>query len=247
MTYQHFAYLYDQLMAHAPYDEWTKFTQEMIRSHHHSIHRIVDLGCGTGEITIRLANAGYDVTGVDISTDMLTCASEKALQKNISVNWVHQDITKLEGFHEVDLCTSYCDVMNYMTNLEDIESVFWHVYNSLAPNGLFIFDIHHIHYAEHFLMDQTFTDVSDDLAYIWECERGENRGEMYHHLTFFKKNGEMYSRFDEIHRQQTYETEMYEKVLKKCGFSKIEFYRDFITKKIISSDEGERIFVVAKK
>ncbi len=145
----------------------------------------MDLGCGTGEIAIRLSDLGYDVTGVDYSTEMLTAAAQKALNRNKKISWIKQDIRELEGFNEIDLMVSYCDVINYITEKEDLLDVFKHVHASLSEQGMFIFDIHSIYYAEDKLINHTFADVTEDIAYIWECEQGEKRGEMYHYLTFF--------------------------------------------------------------
>lgn len=247
MSYHQFAYIYDQLMDHAPYDKWVQFTTEIIKRKNASIKSIVDLGCGTGEITSRLAKLGYHVTGVDYSIEMLACATEKVINHKLPVNWIQQDIRKLSGFHQIDLFISYCDVMNYITELNEVETVFNHVYNSLSPNGLFIFDIHSIHYAEERLMNQTFTEVTDDLAYIWDCEQGDRQGEMFHYLTFFRKENDHYIRFDETHHQHTYDIKVYEQLLKKCGFSKIQFYRDFSLEKAFLSEKSERIFIVGEK
>lgn len=241
--------MYDRLMTHAPYDAWVSFTQQMIAKKGKMVNTIVDLGCGTGEIAIHLQKLGYHVTGVDVSADMLSCANEKAMATPIKMDWIQQDIRKLNGFSNIDLCISYCDVINYITNVTDLLVVFRRVYESLAANGLFIFDIHSLHYAESSLAGHTFTEVTDELVYIWECERGENIGEMYHHLTFFmEENGrDTYQRADEVHHQQVYDITVYEKLLKESGFSKIEFYHDFIIDKEFSPEKSERIFIVAEK
>lgn len=247
MDYHRFASIYDQLMEHAPYEEWTNFTDHLIHLHPKNVKTIVDLGCGTGEITVRLATLGYEVTGVDLSSDMLTVATKKAEHANVGINWIQQDIRKLEGFSDIDVFVSYCDVLNYITEQEDLMSVFNRVYESLRPDGLFIFDIHSIHYVQRHLVDTTFADVTEQLAYIWECEQGDLQGEMYHHLTFFQKEAEKYIRFDELHHQQTYETKVYETLLKKSGFSKIQFYGDFLFENNFSEKNSDRIFIVAEK
>jgi len=247
MAYKGFAHVYDQLMAHAPYDKWVAFTEHMITQSNKKISTILDLGCGTGEIAIRLAKQGYTITGVDYASDMLTHAMAKSTQEQVPISWIQQDIIHLHGFSNIDLCISYCDVMNYITNKNDIENVCQRVYDSLKADGLFIFDIHHIKYANEQLIDHTFAEKSDDLAYIWECEQGDERGEMYHYLTFFQRQHNHYIRFDEVHHQRTYEMEEYELILKKCGFTKINFHADFNAEKGNSLDHAERIFILAQK
>jgi len=247
MSYEGFAHVYDQLMAHAPYDQWISFTESILEASGKNVQKVLDLGCGTGEVALRLAEKGYDVTGVDYSTDMLSIAMAKAMDQSQSVSWINQDITSLTGFTNVDLCISYCDVMNYITSKNELEQVCRHVYDSLAADGLFLFDVHHVEYAQQKLMGHTFAEVTDELTYIWECESGDEAGEMFHYLTFFQQQANHYLRFDEVHHQITYDHTVYQAILNDCGFTKIEFYVDFIPEKQNPLNKGERIFILAQK
>jgi len=248
MAYNHFAYVYDRLMEHAPYDEWVTFTEHAIRLHKKEVQSILDLGCGTGRIAVQLAKEGYEVTGVDHSSEMLARAFDRALASKAKVDWVHQDIRKLKGFSNFDLAISYCDVMNYVTEKKDLKSFFCRVYDSLRIGGLFIFDIHSLSYAEQSLADRTFADASADIAYIWECEKGDSPGEMFHHLTFFQQKIEdTYVRFDEMHHQRTYEIGVYKQLLNACNFHKISFFADFRLENDFSEKNSERIFIIAEK
>lgn len=247
MVYHQFATVYDELMAHAPYAQWIEFTEEMLVKYNKSPTSIVDLGCGTGEITIRLADLGYEIKGVDYSIEMLSVAETKANEKGVSIQWIEQDIRYLSGFEHVDCCISYCDVLNYILTKQDLRQVFQHVYACLDRGGLFIFDVHDSEYAKNELMNQTFTDITDDLACIWECDQGESIGQMHHYLTFFIKENDHYIRFEEHHCQQTYPLHIYEALLKAVGFSKVHFYHDFNSQKEILTKNLQRNFIVAVK
>lgn len=247
MTYRGFAQVYDVLMEHAPYNKWVDFTEEIIKNHHIQIEKVLDLGCGTGEITIRLAEKGYDISGVDLSADMLSQAATKSIEEQIDITWVHQDIRQLAGFTNLDLCISYCDVVNYITEKEDIKIAFQKVYESLREDGLFIFDVHSFQYVQNELTEQTFAEVNDELTYIWECESGDEAGEMYHYITFFQRDGMLYDRFDEVHHQKTYPVKMYETLLEQTGFREIKVYQDFDSYHRKPEHEAERIFIVAQK
>src|SRR5690625_667938 len=142
MTYNNFALIYDQLMNEAPYDEWVNFTLHFLKQR--QANKIVDLGCGTGEITLRLAKRYENIVGVDRSAEMLAIAEQKTNVSNNSILWVKQDIRYLTGFNEVDLFISYCDVINYITDKADLLMLFQKIYDSLSSEGLFIFDIHSI-------------------------------------------------------------------------------------------------------
>lgn len=215
--YSQFAHVYDAFMKDAPYDMWVSFTEEVCRKYHLSIEKIIDLGCGTGEISLRLAKKGYFVTGVDLSQEMLTIADQKSQVQDLHVNWIEQDLRTLEGISGFDLAISYCDVINYIAELDDLKKTFGNVYRGLRENGLFIFDVHDVEYVKDHLIDHTFSDVSDDMAYIWNCFGSHIPGEMFHELTFFQKQGHHYIRFDEDHYQRTYHPSFFMKFLRKSA------------------------------
>ncbi|MGJ9457030.1 class I SAM-dependent DNA methyltransferase [Oceanobacillus sp. CF4.6] len=247
MAYQQMAYLYDQLMLNAPYGEWINFTEKLIKDSGKTVTKIADLGCGTGEITSRLAESGYHMTGVDYSTEMLTYAEHKASMKNHSIQWVHQDLITLEGLSQYDAAISYCDVINYITAPENLNKTFQNIADSLRAGGLFIFDVHSLYQVEEQYINQTFADVTEDASYIWFCTEGEERGEMFHDLTFFSRVDEKYMRFDEFHHQKTYPVDFYKKLLLNAGFENIKVYADFSLKENYIDENAERIFFLAEK
>lgn len=241
------AFLYDQLMKEAPYDQWLAFTQAMIRKSGKSIESIADLGCGTGEITIKLASEGYQLFGVDYSAEMLTYAEQKARTKNVQVNWLHQDLRELQGLTNLDAVISYCDVINYITSESELRNVFQRIARSLKVGGLLMFDIHSVDYVTNHLINHSFTEVRDDMAYIWECIEGENHGEMFHDLTFFIREDEKYHRMNEYHHQYTYPIEVYKSILTEAGFENPVLYSDFSIENEKRSKKAERIFFVTEK
>lgn len=246
MAYQLMAKVYDQFMGEAPYDNWVSFTEEVIKRFNLTNPTIADLGCGTGEITVKLANT-YAVTGVDYSSDMLTIAEQKAVEHEVKVHWINQDLRELNGLTNIDLAISYCDVINYITTVDEISDVFRNVGQALKDEGLFLFDVHSLRHVEENLIGNTFTDVTENSAYIWDCFAGENQGEMFHELTFFVSNGEGYSRFDETHHQQTFSIEVYNEILKNTGFEILSICADFSLENDFSEEDAERIFIIARK
>ena len=84
MSYEHFAYLYDELMQDAPYDEWVRFVKEKLQTYQVDGKNLLDLACGTGELSVRFAKEGFSVTGVDLSADMLAVAQAKAAGRRIA-------------------------------------------------------------------------------------------------------------------------------------------------------------------
>ncbi|SET61952.1 Methyltransferase domain-containing protein [Oceanobacillus limi] len=248
MSYQQMALLYDKLMEDAPYDAWVTFTESILQQFGIKDAHIADLGCGTGEITYRLASKGYHMVGVDYSADMLAIAEQKVSKLNLPIHWLNQDLKDLHGLDQMDAAISYCDVMNYITETDELEAVFHHVANSLKPGGLFIFDVHSLHHVQDNLINQTFADVTEEASYIWDCSEGDYPGEMYHDITFFMLDeGNKYTRFDETHHQRTYSVSIYEQLLKKSGFININFYSDFSLENQYLEEKVERIFIIGEK
>ena len=129
---------------------------------------IAELGCGTGNITGRLAKKGYDMIGIDISEEMLSVAREKAAEEGDDILYLLQDMTEFELYGTVDIILSLCDSMNYITDKEDMLKVFKLANNYLDPHGLFIFDLNTEYKFKNVLSDNTFAETTDDAAYIWE-------------------------------------------------------------------------------
>lgn len=248
MIYQNFALVYDELMKNAPYDEWTSFTIDLLKKYNKNVETIIDLGCGTGEITTRLAKKNFEIYGIDLSADMLAVAMDKSVQRQVNVQWIQQDIVKLNGFQEIDLATSFCDVFNYIRNKKDLLTSFQNIYHSLNESGLFLFDIHNERYAKDKLIDHSFTNREEEIAYIWDCEQGELDGEFIHHLTFFVQQKEnTYERFDETHIQRVFPLHIYKDLLKEAGFSILNIYGDFSLETNFCLKNAERIFILAEK
>lgn len=83
MKYEQFALLYDELMNDVPYDKWVEFTEESLQQVSMKEAKILDVACGTGNVTLPLVRKGYDLIGVDLSEEMLTVAQQKLGEKDI--------------------------------------------------------------------------------------------------------------------------------------------------------------------
>jgi 2-polyprenyl-3-methyl-5-hydroxy-6-metoxy-1,4-benzoquinol methylase len=178
---------------------------------------------------------------------MLDFASEKEKAYQTSVEWLHQDIRALEGLENLDAVVSYCDVINYLTTPQEVETVFHHVAAMLRPGGMFLFDVHHLPFIMNYYMNETFADVTDEVSYIWFCEPEEEYGTMVHHLTFFYLTNGIYKRFDEKHVQRVFSINFYKEILNQAGFQNIKVFADFTTKEENIDDDAARIFFSAQK
>ncbi|MGP4061642.1 class I SAM-dependent DNA methyltransferase [Halobacillus sp. H74] len=242
MSYGEMALVYDRLMKDAPYDLWVEFTKQMIGDYQPDTRTILDIGCGTGEITHRLQQIGFQLTGVDLSSDMLTVAQQKDPRANIQ--WLKQDMTNLEGLDQFDCVISYCDVFNYLVEESQVKCAFENIYDALHSDGLFLFDVHSLEHIHNDLSGATFAQVHDDLSYVWFCDPGEEDNSIVHDLTFFVQSGEIYQRFDEVHHQRGYMLDDLKNWLEDTGFLIQQISADFNRH---YSTEGERWLFVCKK
>lgn len=247
MNYQRFVYLYDTLMDDVPYDEWVNWVKTLKEKHAVKGNQILDLACGTGELSVRLGAAGFDVTGVDLSEDMLAVAHAKAADTGIALPLLHQDMTKLEEIGSYDLIGIFCDSLNYLQGEDDVIKTFSGVFQHLMPGGLFLFDVHSIYKMDVIFQQSPFVYNGDDLAYIWTCFSGDHPHSVEHELSFFalSEESDLYERIDEVHYQRTYETSSYKKWLEAAGFEILEITADFTYEE--PKEHSERIMFAAKK
>ncbi|CAN7313893.1 class I SAM-dependent DNA methyltransferase [Rossellomorea sp. LjRoot5] len=247
MSYERFAYVYDYLMQDVPYDGWLEYVNR--QAEHYSIQgkKVLDIACGTGELSLRLARDGYDVTGVDLSQDMLTIAQEKASAQNVQIQLFQQDMSRLDSLGEYDIITIFCDSLNYLEDENDVENTFNRVYAHLKQDGLFLFDVHSIYKMTEIFMNQTFTLSDEQVSYIWDCFPGEVPNSVEHELTFFVEDEEtgQYERVEELHKQRTYPILMVKEWLVRIGFDVLNITADFTEES--PSDKSERIFFACKK
>jgi ubiquinone/menaquinone biosynthesis C-methylase UbiE len=247
MSYEQFAYLYDELMRDAPYDEWVKFVTERIRKYHVNGVKLLDLACGTGELSVRFAKEGFNVTGIDLSSDMLAVAQVKANKEGVLIPFFEQNMTDLEGQEQFDIVGIFCDSLNYLHSEEEIARTFAQVYHHLQDHGIFIFDVHSIFKITNGFINQTFTLNEDHLAYIWNSFPGDMPNSVEHELSFFvlDERTKKYDRYDEFHFQRTFSVQQYSNWLKEAGFELLEICADF--QKVEPDPHSERIFFVARK
>ena len=203
--YTNFAKVYDLFMDNVPYDKWVERIRDILHKENIFDGLICDLGCGTGAITERLANIGYDMIGIDNSYDMLDIAMEKKYASGNDILYLCQDMREFELYGTVKAIVSRCDSLNYIQSLKDLKHVFALVNNYLDPNGLFIFDMNTVYKYQNILSDNTFAEVRDAASFIWDNSYdSEKRINEYDLNLFIKLEGNTYKRFEERHVQRAY-------------------------------------------
>lgn len=247
MTYGRFAYVYDELMKDVPYEKWLMILTAKLEQYRIDGRKVLDLACGTGEITVELAQHGFNVSGVDLSDEMLMVANEKAGKQGLTIPFFQQNMAELEGLGLYDCVTIFCDSLNYLREETDVQKTFSRVHEHLKDGGLFLFDVHSIYKMEEIFHNNTFAVNDEEVSYIWDCFPGEEPYSVEHDLSFFVRDNQsgLYDRFDELHYQRTYPVQQYKEWLQQAGFEVLELLADL--EETPPTKETERILFVARK
>ncbi|MDN6640529.1 MAG: class I SAM-dependent methyltransferase [Tetragenococcus sp.] len=241
-AFETFALIYDQVMDEQLYDEWLAFTFRHLKKE----KQLLELACGTGELALRFAKKGYDVTALDLSEDMLTVANQQAQSEQVDVQFVQGDMLDLSDIGSFEVVTCYSDSICYLANEEEVQTAFNEVYQVLKKDGVFLFDVHSLYQMDKVFPDYDYHYQAEDFAFLWESYPGEAPHSIEHFLIFFIKDEEdTFTREDELHLERTYPLATYQSLLEKAGFSQVELYADFRDSE--PTETSQRWFFVCHK
>lgn len=245
--YGDFSYVYDLLMEDVNYPKWADYIEALFKKYCGEKPRLIlDLACGTGSLTIEMAKRGYDMIGIDLSTDMLSCAMEKSAKLELPVLWVCQDMRTFELFGTMDAIICGMDGLNYIKDSTDLSKVFSLVYNYLNPGGVFIFDMSTPYKLEKVLGNNLFYEIRDDIAYLWRNRYLKKDKLCILDLTFFiKENGDIYRRIEERQEQKAWEINEVLPILEASGMELLDVFDAFTENP--SEKTSQRYFYIAKK
>jgi len=245
IIYNNFAYVYDKLTLDIDYKKWADYVQRILAKHKVNASMILELGCGTGSFGIEMAMRGYEMICLDLSTEMLDCAAEKAKKEGVDILFLNQDMCNFELYGTVDVIVCLLDSFNYLTKASQIHKLFKHVQNYLNPGGFFIFDINTQYKFENIISNNLFYEIGEDVTYFWENEFNPRTKKARFDLTFFVKRDEFYERFDETHFEKSYSNDDIMGFIGDSDLKFIEIYDDLKLKK--PSAKSQRNFYICKK
>lgn len=246
MAYEYLAGCYDRFTADVDYAAWADYLEKHFSRSKLPIHTVLDLACGTGSLTCELARRGYEMIGSDLSEEMLALAAEKARDVDgIPPIFLHQAMEDLDLYGTIDACVCCLDSVNYVTRPKLLARAFQRVHTFLMPGGLFLFDINT---PDKFrgLDGQLFMDEDEDTCCIWRADYSPRcRICTYGMDLFFREDGDLWRRMEEVHEEYAYEPDELERMLRQAGFRHIRQYGE---RKMRAPKPGEqRIFFTARK
>lgn len=245
-AYTGFAEVYDLFMDNIPYEEWSGKIVRKLQEYGVQDGLVLDLGCGTGNMTQLLAQAGYDMIGVDASWEMLEVAAAKQRQDNLDILYLQQDMRDFELYGTVRAVVSVCDSINYVTEEKDLLRVFRLVNNYLDPGGIFLFDMNTIYKYEVLLGESTIAENRDEGSFIWENYYDpKERINEYDLTLYIRREDGLYQRMEETHFQRAYSLERVQELLEEAGMEVLGAW-DMETDEE-PNPRSERLFVAARE
>jgi|YelNatPaOPRAMG01_1025707.scaffolds.fasta_scaffold11714_2 ubiquinone/menaquinone biosynthesis C-methylase UbiE len=240
------ASFYDKLMTGVPYEEWVRYLRKLIRKLDTNVHTVLDLACGTGNVSEILYDQGFEVQGVDISPEMIKVAREKAQNKHFSIPYHIQDAAELSlEKHDFDLCVSLFDSLNYILDPNKMQNVMNRVFDHLRNGGLFIFDMNSMYALENGFFDQQNLYEDDPVRYVWRSEFNPDTRICRIRMHFIVNDGSGEKEFRETHIQYAYREEEVREMLLKAGFRELQTFHRYTFKPV--NPITDRIFYASRK
>jgi len=257
-AYTGFAKVYETFMDNIPYDIWTEYLTGLLAEYGVAPGSLLcELGCGTGTMTRRLAAAGYDMIGIDLSEEMLDIARYEHPECGQDILYLNQDMREFELYGTVAAVVSLCDSMNYLTSEDDLLQVFKLVNNYLDPGGYFIFDMKTEYHYEVMMGNRTIVDNREDCCLIWENFYDKEKQLNQYDITIYAKAEfedeeeededmpPLFERMEESHVQRAYPVEKIKELLEKAGLEFVAVY-EACTKDAPKPD-SDRIYFIARE
>ena len=213
------------------------------------IRHVVDVACGTGIAVARFAEAGYRVTGVDRSPQMLARARERASEQRLQgVTFVEADMRDFTLDEPADLVTCMYDSLNYLLEEADLAAAFRSAAAALRGGCLYVFDMNTIFgLAERWGTRDSVNCDTDDWFIVsrtrWDHERSTDT------LVFhgFIRRGQVWERFTETHVERGYPLARIRALLAQAGLAVLATYDARAKDATEPGPETARVLVVAQK
>ena len=216
MAYNEFAYFYDEFNGEADYDALYKHIQKELAAHGIADGIVADLGCGTGELTLMLTQAGYDMIGIDQSEEMLCVVRDKAEQLGLSgkLLLLQQDLLKLDLYGTIRGAVSTFDTFNH---IPDLDTAVANAGFFMEAGGVFLFDMNTPYKHQNVLGENEFTFEEEDASCVWRnhYSAADRRVEISVDIDY-RETGE---HFHEAFSEYSYALDTVCAMLEKYGFA----------------------------
>ena len=236
---------YDALMSTVPYRRWVEYVEKLLKRVRASPRTVLDIACGTGNVTFALADRGYRIAGTDLSEPMLAIAREKGQRQHRGVTFAQADMRTLSLPDTYDLAVCLYDSINYLLSLDDVRKAFQSAYSVLNPGGHYIFDVNTIFALRENLFTQRNLDPHAPVRYDWHSSYNEDTRISEVVMDFWVDEAGSTRHFGEVHYERGYLLQELLDLLTAAGFRTLLVFEAY--KFRTPRPESDRVYFVARK
>lgn len=247
MSYGVFSEFYDALTANVSYDTVAQVLGSLLTRYGKGRGLLLDLACGTGSVSVRLAEKGYEVIGVDLSPEMLSEAQNKAYKNGQNILFLCQDMTKLDLYGTVDAAVCTLDGLCHLPDEESVSAALEKVSLFMNPGGVFLFDVNSVYKHRAVLGNNTFVYDTDEVYCVWQNTLLPDGVTVQMDLDFFEPVSDEgdYVRQSERFTERAYPRETLEAMLQKAGFTVLGVFDGYTENP--AHDTSERLLYAVRK
>lgn len=247
MSYEVFSEFYDSLMDNAEYDRRADYYEDILKSAGRAGGILLDLGCGTGNMSFRMADKGFDVIGTDSSVEMLSIAREKMYENGkTDILFLNQPMEDLDLYGTVDNAICVLDCINHLDGVKNIKDAFARVSLFMVPGGVFAFDVNTIYKHQKVLADNDYIIENDDVFCAWQNKILPDGKTVQISLDFFIEDDGIYYRESESFCERAYSLSDISAWLDEAGFDVKNIYDDLTFSPVTETSE-RAVFMAVKR
>ena len=243
--YSYFSYYYDILTRNIDYKKQYEYFCKLISKLGSHPGLLLDLACGTGSLSLEFAKNNVDVIAIDSSVDMLSIAKQKAIESDVDILFVCQEMQNFYLHDNVDTIICSLDSINHLDGIEDVKKTFLSCYKALKRDGILIFDVNTIYKNKEVLGDNTFIYDTDEVYCIWQnyFEDTTNTDDIF--LDFFVREGDRYYKESEEFAECAYELCDLKNILDGINLKVLNIY-NYMTFEPVTKTSEKAVFVCKK-
>jgi len=246
MSYDNFSRFYDRLTDNVEYEKRADYFCRLLSMCGVNSGILLDLGCGTGSMSVKMAERGFDVIGIDSSIGMLNAAQQKMFESGKNLLLLNQSMQDIDLYGTVDCAICVLDGINHLNSADEVRQTFKKVSLFMNKGGAFAFDVNTIYKHKNVLADNAFIYEFDDLFCSWQNNYNSSDNSVDISLDFFEEEDGVYYRSGEGFTEQAYELSDISTWLEDAGFEVVGIFDDLTTDNV-KPDSQRAVFLTKKK
>ncbi len=243
MIYDQLAEIYDELMSHVPYAEWSEYIQRVVLHCDGSQQSCLEAACGTGAFLAHFAAGCDEAAGFDLSPRMLAVARQRFRHSDLPVKLEVADLREWRGRQNYDLALCLYDSINYMLSSSDLKRALASLASALREEGLLIFDISTIHNARHNFHGLEEEETIGEITYSRRARWSDRERILYNDFLLQPADGGGTVR--ERHLQRLYTIDEVTAAIKACELEPLAVLDGFTFRN--ADKQSCRIHFVARR